>query len=319
MTSILNSTSGALSFTFKLRRDTAARWTAKNPVLAAGEPGYESDTGNLKVGDGQTAWTNLAYFEPTAGHGIVTSVNGQSGTVTLTAADVGADASGAAATAQANAETYAANQASAAQSAAESYAASQASAAQSAAETYAASQASAAQSAAESYTNTQLEGYLPTSDLPISIDNGGTGATSASAALAALGGVPLTYLPLGIANGGTGATSQQGALNAIAGGVTSGQYLRGNGSDVELSVIQAADVPTLNQDTTGTANNALAIAGIAVSGTPSSGQVLTATSATAAGWQPPSGGGSGAEGGIDGGTAAADIIPAGVIDGGSSA
>ena len=55
------------------------------------------------------------------------------------------------------------------------------------------------------------------------------------------------------ANGGTGETSRQNAMDALAGAVTSGQYLRGNGTDVVMSAIQAADVPTLNQNTTGTA------------------------------------------------------------------
>jgi hypothetical protein len=44
------------------RRDTAANWTSVNPVLAAGEPGFESDTGKFKFGDGTTAWNSLAYF-----------------------------------------------------------------------------------------------------------------------------------------------------------------------------------------------------------------------------------------------------------------
>ena len=43
------------------RRDTAANWTAANPVLASGEIGYETDTGNFKFGDGQAAWTALPY------------------------------------------------------------------------------------------------------------------------------------------------------------------------------------------------------------------------------------------------------------------
>ncbi len=45
----------------KLRRDTAANWTANNPILAAGEPGLETDTGKTKYGDGTTAWTSLSY------------------------------------------------------------------------------------------------------------------------------------------------------------------------------------------------------------------------------------------------------------------
>ena len=44
-----------------IRRDTAARWTSANPVLLAGEVGYETDTRKQKVGDGVTAWTSLGY------------------------------------------------------------------------------------------------------------------------------------------------------------------------------------------------------------------------------------------------------------------
>ena len=56
-----------------------------------------------------------------------------------------------------------------------------------------------------------------------------------------------------IGKGGTGQTTQQLAINALAGAVTSTQYLRGNGTNVVMSTIQASDVPTLNQNTTGTA------------------------------------------------------------------
>ena len=44
------------------RRGTAAAWTSANPTLSAGELGYETDTGKLKIGDGSTAWTRLAYI-----------------------------------------------------------------------------------------------------------------------------------------------------------------------------------------------------------------------------------------------------------------
>jgi hypothetical protein len=43
------------------RRDTAANWTANNPVLEAGQIGYETDTRRFKFGNGSTAWTSLAY------------------------------------------------------------------------------------------------------------------------------------------------------------------------------------------------------------------------------------------------------------------
>lgn len=48
----------------KLRRDTAANWTSANPTLAAGEQGFETNTGKVKIGDGSTAWTSLAYSNP---------------------------------------------------------------------------------------------------------------------------------------------------------------------------------------------------------------------------------------------------------------
>lgn len=54
-----------------------------------------------------------------------------------------------------------------------------------------------------------------------------------------------------IANGGTGKTTQQAAINALTGTQSSGKYLRSDGTNATLSSIQAADVPTLNQNTTG--------------------------------------------------------------------
>jgi hypothetical protein len=43
------------------RRGSAAEWTVNNPILFAGELGYETDTTRIKVGDGVTQWVNLAY------------------------------------------------------------------------------------------------------------------------------------------------------------------------------------------------------------------------------------------------------------------
>lgn len=43
------------------RRGTATQWTSANPTLAAGEAGFETDTGKAKIGDGATAWNSLAY------------------------------------------------------------------------------------------------------------------------------------------------------------------------------------------------------------------------------------------------------------------
>ena len=43
----------------KLRRDTAANWTANDPVLALGEAGYDTTNNELRVGDGTTVWSGL--------------------------------------------------------------------------------------------------------------------------------------------------------------------------------------------------------------------------------------------------------------------
>lgn len=45
----------------QVRADTAANWTSNNPVLLANELGRETDTGKIKIGNGSTAWTSLAY------------------------------------------------------------------------------------------------------------------------------------------------------------------------------------------------------------------------------------------------------------------
>jgi hypothetical protein len=99
----------------------------------------------------------------------------------------------------------------------------------------------------------------------------GTVTTSGNLTLGGtLSGVSLTTQVSGtlpIANGGTGETTRQNAMDALAGAVTSGQYLRGNGTDVVMSAIQVADVPTLNQNTTGTASNVTGTVAIANGGT----------------------------------------------------
>lgn len=53
----------------QIRRDTAANWTSTNPTLAAGEQGFETNTGKFKIGTGSTAWNSLLYA--TDGSGIV--------------------------------------------------------------------------------------------------------------------------------------------------------------------------------------------------------------------------------------------------------
>jgi len=60
-----------------IRRDTAAAWTAANPVLLNGEWGFETDARRLKIGDGASTWGSLAYYSTSGGGG-----GGGSGTVT---------------------------------------------------------------------------------------------------------------------------------------------------------------------------------------------------------------------------------------------
>lgn len=62
-----------MATTIQLRRGTAAQWAAANTVLAEGEPGMETDTSSLKVGDGVTAWNDLPYgFEGPPPDGLLT-------------------------------------------------------------------------------------------------------------------------------------------------------------------------------------------------------------------------------------------------------
>ncbi len=60
----------------QIRRGTASQWTSTNPTLAAGEQGFETDTGKFKIGNGSTAWTSLAYA---GGSGTVTSITAGTG------------------------------------------------------------------------------------------------------------------------------------------------------------------------------------------------------------------------------------------------
>lgn len=44
-----------------IRNDTAEVWKTKNSILSKGEFGVENDTNKFKIGDGSTAWKDLAY------------------------------------------------------------------------------------------------------------------------------------------------------------------------------------------------------------------------------------------------------------------
>lgn len=65
----------------KLRRDTSANWEFVNPLLSEGEPGLETDTGQIKYGDGTSYWNDLPHsavetaINVIGGTGSVTSLN----------------------------------------------------------------------------------------------------------------------------------------------------------------------------------------------------------------------------------------------------
>lgn len=131
-------------------------------------------------------------------------------------------------------------------------------------------------SLASGYGDTQNPYASKTANFFLAAPNGTAGAPTFRAIVAAdvptlnqntTGTASNVTGTVAIANGGTGQTTQQAALNALAGATTSGSYLRGNGTNVSMSPIQAADVPTLNQNTTGTASNVTGTVAIANGGT----------------------------------------------------
>lgn len=117
-------------------------------------------------------------------------------------------------------------------------------------------------SLASGYGDTQNPYASKTANFVLAAPNGAAGVPTFRAIVAAdiptlnqntTGTASNVTGTVAIGNGGSGQTTAQAAMNAFAGAVTSGSYLRGNGTNVVMSTIQAADVPTLNQNTTGSA------------------------------------------------------------------
>lgn len=76
---------------FQFRRASASAWSLANPTLAAGELGYELNTGKFKIGDGSSNWNSLNYFttsnSPPASH---KGSHGKSGSDPINPEDIGA-------------------------------------------------------------------------------------------------------------------------------------------------------------------------------------------------------------------------------------
>lgn len=72
---------------------------------------------------------------------------------------------------------------------------------------------------------------------------------------------------LGVGSGGTGQATAPAAITALTGTQASGKYLRSDGTNAALANIAAGDVPTLNQNTTGTAAGLSATLAVGSGGT----------------------------------------------------
>lgn len=46
----------------QIRRDISSNWNALDPILSAGEFGFELNTKKIKIGDGSTKWSDLKYI-----------------------------------------------------------------------------------------------------------------------------------------------------------------------------------------------------------------------------------------------------------------
>lgn len=83
-----------MAIRMQIRRGAAAEWTSANPVLAEGEAGLETDSGNIKYGNGVDPWEALPYHSltPSLGEVIVGGTSGPVGRVLpATTAGIGAE------------------------------------------------------------------------------------------------------------------------------------------------------------------------------------------------------------------------------------
>jgi hypothetical protein len=77
----------------KLRRDTYTNWYNANPILALGEPSYDTTNNKIKVGDGSNSWRNLEYLTGSSGAGAgytgSAGTNGYTGSASTVAGPTG--------------------------------------------------------------------------------------------------------------------------------------------------------------------------------------------------------------------------------------
>ena len=51
-----------MSVRIQMRRGTTSDWNTADPILNEGEIGYNTTLGQIKIGDGTTAWSSLDYM-----------------------------------------------------------------------------------------------------------------------------------------------------------------------------------------------------------------------------------------------------------------
>lgn len=66
----------------QLRTGSATQWATSTRILAVGEPGVETDSGRIKIGDGTNLWSALPWS------GAAISKSGTNGSLTVNGADV---------------------------------------------------------------------------------------------------------------------------------------------------------------------------------------------------------------------------------------
>lgn len=246
------------------RRDIAANWTTANSVLLSGEIGLETDTDKLKIGDGATAWNSLAYFSGTPS--AVNSVFGRTGTVTAQSGDYSVgQVTGAAPLASpsltgtplAPTATVGTNNT---QIATTAFVLANSGTVGS---VFGRTGTVTAQSG--DYSVGQVTGAAPiaspaltgTPTVPTAAALTNTTQAASTAYADAAVGVEKTRalaaegLALQKSSNLSDVGTRQTAMNNLAGAVTTNQFLRGNGTNVLMSAIQAADLPAATTSTQG--------------------------------------------------------------------
>jgi hypothetical protein len=204
----------------QFRRGTASQWSSTNPTLSAGELGYETDTGNFKIGNGSTAWNSLPVL-----NGITAD-----STATFTNKTISADNN------------------------------------------------TISGVAASSFVVSNASGYIGTvvgtSDSQILTNKTIAGADNTLTVR--LANDVTGTLPIG--NGGTGQTTANAALNGLLPSQTSqsGKYLTTNGTDTSWGTVTSYSAPTLGSTSIASGATVTTIAGLTLDG-PTLSNTVTAS------------------------------------------